>query len=135
MSTPEIRWRQRFENYQKALMQLARFIAKGELNEFELQGLIQCFEYTYELAWNTMRDFLQSEGHTDLVGSRTTLKAAFKAGLINDAEGWGKMIEDRNISVHTYNEGTAEQIASDIFSLYFQLFQEFQAKMQSYYAL
>ncbi len=52
----DIRWKQRLENYFKALRQLTRFIEKGELNEFEQQGLIQCFEYTYELAWNKPPD-------------------------------------------------------------------------------
>ena len=58
----EIRWHQRLENFQKAFLQLQEFAAKPELNKFEKQGLIQCFEYTFELAWKTLKDYLESEG-------------------------------------------------------------------------
>lgn len=51
----DIRWKQRFYNYQKALVQLTKFIKKGELNELEEQGIIKAFEYTYELAWNVIK--------------------------------------------------------------------------------
>ena len=54
----DIRWEQRFSNYRKALNRLQKFIDKSELSELEEQGLIKAFEYTYELAWNTLKDFL-----------------------------------------------------------------------------
>jgi len=59
----DIRWKQRLANYQKALLKLGKFIEKGELNELEEQGLIQAFEYTHELAWNVLRDYLLCKGH------------------------------------------------------------------------
>ena len=62
MNNQDIRWIQRLENYSKALQQLTRFIERGELNEFEEQGLIQSFEYTYELAWNTLKDLFEDQG-------------------------------------------------------------------------
>jgi hypothetical protein len=55
----DIRWEQRFSNFRKALSQLTRFIEKGDLSELEQQGLIKAFEYTFELAWNTMKDYLE----------------------------------------------------------------------------
>ena len=58
----DIRWKQRFSNLEKAFGQLTEFIEKGELNKFELQGLIQCFEYTFELGWKVMKDYLENEG-------------------------------------------------------------------------
>ncbi|MFI3122110.1 MAG: nucleotidyltransferase substrate binding protein [Methylococcaceae bacterium] len=70
MQNNDIRWVQRFGNFCKALAQLTKFIAKGDLNELEKQGLIQCFEYTYELAWNTLKDFYQSQAETDIQGSK-----------------------------------------------------------------
>ena len=70
----DIRWQQRFSNYQKALAQLERFIEPPALNEREQQGLIKAFEYSFELAWNTLRDLLRSQGNAMLLGSRDTLR-------------------------------------------------------------
>ena len=64
MSKPDIRWKQRFENYTKAVGQMTRFIEKGDLNEMEEQGLIQSFEYTCELAWTTLKDFFEDQRST-----------------------------------------------------------------------
>jgi hypothetical protein len=67
MRESDIRWKQRFSNYKKALAQLTKFIEKGELNELEEQGLIQSFEYTHELAWNLLRDYLRDQGTQDIL--------------------------------------------------------------------
>lgn len=82
MAKKDIRWEQRFSNYQKALGQLQKFIDKGELSELEEQGLVKAFEYTYELAWNTIKDFLEFSGQTDIYGSRDAIRKAFELGLI-----------------------------------------------------
>lgn len=100
----DIRWKQRFDNYLRALTQLNKFIAKGELNELEIQGLIQSFEYTYELAWNVMKDFLREKGNQNIFGSRDAISETFKLGIITDGEGWMNMFKDRNQTTHTYNE-------------------------------
>ena len=76
--TDNIRWKQRLDNYSKALAQLTRFIEKGELNEFEQQGLIQCFECTYELAWNSIKDLFEAQGEVGIIGSREAFRLAFK---------------------------------------------------------
>lgn len=128
---PDIRWQQRFANYQKALAQLQKFIAKGELNELEIQGLIQCFEYTHELAWNVMKDYLTEQGVQNLFGSKNASKEAFRLGLIHDSTYWAEMIEDRNKSVHTYNEATAKHIMQNITKHYVHLFHSFEQKMIS----
>ena len=83
----DIRWQQRFSNYQKALAQLNRFVTRPDLNELEEQGLIQCFEYTHELAWKTLRDFLENSGNTAIFGSKDATREAFKLGLLEDGEG------------------------------------------------
>jgi len=77
-----IRWQQRFSNYQKALERLEDFLEPPALNVREQQGLIKAFEYTFELAWNTLRDLLRSQGNASLLGSRDTLREAFRLGLI-----------------------------------------------------
>lgn len=131
MSNPDIRWQQRLANYQKALAQLHKFIAKGDLNELEIQGLIQCFEYTHELAWNVMKDYLNEQGVQNIFGSKNACKAAFSVGLIDNSTYWAAMITDRNRSVHTYNEQTANEIANNIVCHYYALFIAFEQKMST----
>jgi nucleotidyltransferase substrate binding protein (TIGR01987 family) len=118
----DIRWRQRLDNYSKALRQLTKFIEKGELNEMEQQGLIQSFEYTYELAWNTIKDFFEAQGEIDILGSRDAFRLAFKRGLIENGEVWMEMIKSRVLTSRTYNEDVAEAIARSIVTLYYDEF-------------
>ena len=126
----DIRWKQRFSNYKKALSQLTKFIDKGDLNELEKQGLIQAFEYTHELVWNLLKDYLQDQGVQNITGSKDSVRAAFKVGLIEDGESWMDMIKDRNQTVHTYNEATAEAIITNIETRFFALFVALGEKMQ-----
>ena len=127
----DIRWKQRFYNYQKALSQLTKFIEKGELSELEEQGIIKAFEYTYELAWNVIKDYYEEQGEVNIQGSRDALRLAFQRGLIADGDNWMKMIKSRIASVHTYNLEIAQQINQDIHDIYFQLFIELKEKMES----
>ena len=120
----DIRWEQRFSNYQKALAQLQKFIDKGELSDLEEQGLIKAFEYTYELAWNTLKDFLEYKGQTDIYGSRDAVRKAFQLGLIEDGEDWMDMLKSRNMTSHTYNEETAKEICEAVTKLYYPLFKQ-----------
>jgi len=129
MSEPDVRWKQRFDSYQKALAQLTKFIDKGELNELEEQGLIQAFEYTYELGWNVLKDYLLYQGNQSIHGSRDAIREAFAVDLIADGEGWMQMLQDRNRTAHTYNEEVAAAIASNVHGRYFALFQALQAQM------
>jgi len=130
MNTEDIRWIQRLTHFSKALGQLRKFIEKDALNELEEQGLIQAFEYTYELAWNTLKDYFESQGETDLHGSRDVFRLAFKRGLIEDGETWMDMIKSRTLTSHTYNEEVAEQIATAITNRYFSEFVRLQTKME-----
>lgn len=131
MSTKDIRWIQRFNHFKKALNQLTKFIEKGKLNELEQQGVIQSFEYTYELAWNTLKDYFEHQGETGIYGSRDAFRLAFKRGLIEDGETWMDMIESRALTTHTYNEDVAKTIADNIFNRYFSEFQTLRTKMES----
>jgi nucleotidyltransferase substrate binding protein (TIGR01987 family) len=127
----DIRWKQRFYNYQKALVQLTKFIKKGELSELEEQGIIKAFEYTYELAWNVIKDYYEEQGEVSIQDSRDALRLAFQRGLITDGDNWMNMIKSRIASVHTYNLEVAQQINQDIHDIYFQLFIELKEKMES----
>ena len=130
MVKQDIRWIQRFKHFSKALGQLRKFIAKGNLNELEEQGVIQAFEYTYELAWNTLKDYLGEQGETDIFGSRDALRLAFQRGLIEDGETWMDMLVSRTLTSHTYNEEIARQIATAVFERYFPQFVKLHDTMQ-----
>jgi len=127
-----IRWKQRFENYLKALGQLDKFIAKDNLNELEEQGLIQAFEFTHELAWNVMKDYFEYQGITLITGSRDATREAFQKGLIQDGAQWMEMIKSRSQSTHTYNESTAHDIRDRILNQYYDLFVSFKDKMKEF---
>ena len=118
----DIRWKQRFANYTKALSQLTKFIQQGKLNELEEQGLIQAFEYTYELAWNVMKDYFEYQGDDSIRGSRDAFRLAFNRGLISEGDKWMDMIESRIKSSHTYNELIATEIVTKIVDVYFGCF-------------
>ena len=84
----DIRWKQRFSNYRKALSQLRKFIDKGQLSDLEKQGLVKAFEYTYELAWNVIKDFYEAQGETNIQGSKDAFRLAFSRGLVRDGDVW-----------------------------------------------
>lgn len=121
----DIRWQQRFTNFQQALRELTEAVDLANnrpLTKLEQQGLIQAFEYNYELAWNCMKDFYQFQGETDIQGSRDAIRLAFKRGLIQDGELWMNMIKSRALTSHTYNLETAQAIAGQILQSYYQAF-------------
>lgn len=131
MKNQDIRWIQRFQNFKRAFQQLSAAVELAEerdLSDLEQQGLIQAFEFTHELAWNTLKDFLESRGNAKIFGSKDATRAAFTAGLIADGSTWMEMIESRNKSTHTYEGGTAEAIAKLIISSYQPAFKTFQNK-------
>ena len=88
--SPDVRWQQRFANFCQALDELETFVQPPALNERERQGLIKAFEYCFELGWNTLRDLLLAEGNADLIGSRDTLRLAFRVGLTGHGGAGGR---------------------------------------------
>ncbi|MBK1700042.1 nucleotidyltransferase substrate binding protein [Thiococcus pfennigii] len=135
MNDRDIRWQQRFASYQKALRQLreaVELIAQRELSRLEKQGVIQAFEFTHELAWNLLKDYLQDQGNQQISGSRDATREAFRVALITDGEGWMAMIQSRNLSSHTYDEQTAERLVEAIVQHYFPLFVTLEAEMEAH---
>ncbi len=114
----DIRWKQRYDNFSKAFNQLKEFIEKGELNKFEVQGLIQCFEYTFELAWKTMKDYLELEGF-EVKSPRDTIKTGYRIELVQDGHVWLDALEKRNLLAHTYDENKAAEAENLIRTQYF----------------
>ncbi|BBP45131.1 nucleotidyltransferase [Thiosulfatimonas sediminis] len=124
----DIRWSQRFNHFKKAYAQLVEALALMEerpLSNIEKQGAIQAFEFTYELAWNVLRDYLIWQGAETISGSRDAIREGFKRELISDGHAWLAMLQDRNRTVHTYNEETAMQILENLQNRYAVLFAEF----------
>ena len=130
MTPQDTRWIRRHNHFTKALGQLDKFIQKGKLNELEEQGLIQAFEYTYELAWNTLKGYFQAQGETEIHDSRDAFRLAFQRGLIADGEMWMEMVRSRTLTTHTDNEEIAKQIASAIFQQYFPQFVKLHKKLE-----
>ena len=129
MKNQDIRWMQRFDNFKRAFARLADAAAQAKqrkLSELEEQGLIQAFEFTHELAWNTFKDFLEARGTVKIYGSRDTTREAFAADLIVNGEAWMKMLEHRNETSHTYNEAIANAIVEAILTRYVAEFDGFQ---------
>jgi nucleotidyltransferase substrate binding protein (TIGR01987 family) len=130
MKSPDIRWIQRFSNYKKALLTLseaADLAATRALSNLEQQGLIQGFEFTHELAWNVLKDYLEEQGFVGIIGSRNATREAFKNALIADGEVWMDMIKARNMTSHTYSNEIAQGIATDILQRFYPAFEEMAA--------
>lgn len=128
----DIRWQQRFNNYKKALNKLADVVNKMQLinlSELEKEGLIQRFEYTFELAWKTLQDLLKDKGYIDIAGPNATLTQAFADGYISDAEAWRKMKKSRELTSHVYDDETAKSIANDIVTIYYNLLASLAVKL------
>ena len=135
MTPTSVRWQQRFSNFRRALAQLAEAVDLSkvrELSRLERQGVIQAFEFTHELAWNVLKDYLQDQGNPDIKGSKDATRAAFKVQLITDGEAWMAMIQSRNISSHTYDERTADLLVNAIVGSYYAQFVALQTEMKKY---
>lgn len=127
--SPDIRWRQRFQSFGLAFANLsaaAELATTRPLSSLEQQGLIQAFEFTHELAWNVLKDYLEAQGFVAIIGSRNASREAFKNGLLTDGQAWMDMIQARNRTSHTYNQATADEIATAILTRFVGEFAAFQ---------
>lgn len=132
MSQKEIRWRQRFDNFEKAFELLEENIDIVNSTELERAGIIQFFEMAFELAWKVMKDYLEAEGF-QVKSPKEAIKQAFQAELVEDGQVWMEALEDRNLTAHTYDEATAIEITERIKVNYFPALQNFHTKMQDKY--
>ena len=115
------RWIQRFDNYKRAQSQLdaaVQLMRQRDLSNLEKQGVIQAFEFTWELAWNLLKDYLNWQGETEITGARDAIKESFKRGLIEEGQIWMAMLQDRNRTSHTYNESIMREILASIDASY-----------------
>lgn len=126
MTDPTPRWYYRFDNYRRAFTLLREAIEQETpLTQLEKEGVIQRFEYTMELAWKTLKDYLESESVVfDQITPRAVIRRAFEAGVITQGEIWQKALDSRNRMSHTYNFDTFERVIEDIQSTYLEAFDE-----------
>lgn len=127
----EIRWKQRFYNYTKAFQALTEAVELSQhrsLTALEQQGLIQSFEFTHELAWKMLKDYLEYQGISNVVGSRDASRFAFQSALINDGEVWMQMIVARNQTSHTYNIKIAHAVVDSILTQFYPAFNQLAIK-------
>ena len=120
--TQDIRWIQRLTNLKNALHHLGEAVElsqQRELSKLETQGLIKGFELVHELSWLTIKDYYQYQGEVAIQGSRDAFRLAFKRGLITDGQIFMNSIKSRQLSVHTYNEATAQALKSEIIQTYY----------------
>ena len=159
----QVRWKQRFTNLERAFMKLERglqifsfeeYQAKRrelkenmshegtsailrELEELDLEreGIIQRFEYSFELFVNTLKDLLEFYGEPQekFRGSRTILATALERGLIEDHDRWREMVLSRNKTSHTYDEETANEITENIVRVYFPLMKKLYVELKKEY--
>jgi nucleotidyltransferase substrate binding protein (TIGR01987 family) len=130
----DVRWKQRFQSYKKALVIVKNAVelaASRELSDLEKQGVIQGFEFTFELAWNVIKDYLEDQGIIGIIGSKGAVRQAYNKGLVEDGQIWMDMVEARNISSHTYDEETAEKLMKRITEIFYGQFALFAEKMSS----
>jgi nucleotidyltransferase substrate binding protein (TIGR01987 family) len=110
--TEDIHWQQRFQNFDRAMALLREPFERDilTLSKLEQQGTIQRFDFAVELAWNTLKDFMEHEGrnlHT--VTPRNVLKEAFSARILSDGQVWIDMLNHRNQLSHQYDESVFDQ--------------------------
>ena len=105
-NSKEIRWKQRFQNFENAYLFLSAALKTQSPSALEVAGIVQAFEFTLELGWKTLKDLLEA-GNVTVTFPRDVIKEAYKAELIQDGELWLDMLEKRNLMSHTYNEKNA----------------------------
>lgn len=125
----DIRWKQRFENFNKSYSLLKKYLIKEDLSELEQAGIIQFFEMTFELAWKVLKDYLESDGYI-VKSPREAIKQAFQNEIINDGHVWIDALAVRNLTVHTYDKNVASKFVNDIINIYFPEIEKMHDKLE-----
>ena len=126
------RWRQRLATFGKALVRMDEVVTlwhNRKLSDLERDGMIQRFEYTQELAWKLLKNYIEYQGEAQLGGSRDTIRQAFRLGLIENSEPWFDMLESRNLTSHVYDEATEMTVIERIVDTYYPILSLLHAEM------
>ena len=130
MEKKDIRWKQRFINFKKSLALLDQAMAIKQPDIVQKAGLIQFFEMAFELSWNTIKDYLEEQGFSDVSSPRASLKKAFEIGLIEDGHLWLKLLDDRNLTTHAYDEEAINEIEALIAEKYYSLLKQLYSSLK-----
>lgn len=125
------RFKQRLEEYTNALNRLKEGLKKSADDDLYIDGILQRFEFTFELAWKAMKDYLEYQGIITKIGSpREIIKSGFAEGIIQDGEAWIKMMLARNSLSHIYDEITSRNIYKDIKNEYVFLMEKLEERLK-----
>lgn len=129
----DIRWLQRYDSFHWANKRILDITESDKtpdsLSELEMEGLIQRFEYTFELGWKVLQDLLKYKGYEFVQGPNGTLQKAFEDNMITDHDGWRRMAKARVTTSHTYNEGDAIEIVRKIYEEYSLLLKQLDSRL------
>lgn len=126
MENKDIRWIQRFQNFEKAMNYLEIALQIPDPDIVQKAGVIQFFEISFELAWKLVKDYLEEQGFIDIQSPRAALKKAFEVELIENGHDWMDLLQDRNLTLHTYDEQKATDMEQLIHNKYFPLMKALQ---------
>ena len=125
------RYEQRLQDFENAFMKLKEGTQKENPDDLEIDGVLQRFEFTFELAWKTLKDYMEYQGFSNKIGSpREIIQQAFKHGIIEDGETWIKMMLSRNALSHLYDENTSRKIYEEIKKQYIELLETLMVKLK-----
>lgn len=126
----EERWKQRKEDLKNAVTRLQEALYEKNATDIVIDGVLHRFEFSFELAWKTMKDYLEYMGIVEKIGSpREIIKSAFKAELIENGEGWIEMMLARNTLSHLYSEEESRKIYNQIKEKYITMLEELVRKI------
>jgi nucleotidyltransferase substrate binding protein (TIGR01987 family) len=133
MNSTNIRWKQRFTNFEKVFFKLKEAVDLKDPNELERNGLVQRFEFTLDLSWKVMKDFLEYKGFSFKPSPKDTLRQAFESGFIDYAQALIDGLDIRNELSHDYSGEKFEEaeaiLRSDIFPALYKLYHFFQSQL------
>lgn len=124
MKNEDIRWKQRYANFSKAMGHLERALKIPEPDMVQKAGIIQFFEMSFKLAWNMVKDYLEDQGFVDIKSPRGALKKAFEVNILEKGHDWMELLQDRNLTAHTYDEQKATDMERLIQNKYFPILKE-----------
>jgi nucleotidyltransferase substrate binding protein (TIGR01987 family) len=131
----EQRWLQRFENFESAYAVFLRRIDEYEQfpdKEAYQMALIQGFEIIIELAWKTLKDYLENEGYSEVKNAKQTVRQAFQDEIIRDAEAWMGALEKRNLTSHVYNVAILHETLDFIHDRFYPVLKDLFFKLKDY---
>lgn len=126
MNSEDVRWKQRFQNFEKAIGYLEQALQIPSPDIVQKAGIIQFFEMSFELAWNMVKDYLEDQGFVDIKSPRGALKKAFEMNILENGHDWMDLLQDRNLTAHTYDEQKATEMEQLIKNKYFPILKALQ---------